>query len=37
MRTLIKAAAAIGIALLVSGCVVYPAPGPYHWHPYYWR
>lgn len=35
MRTLIKAAAAIGIALLVSGCIV--VPPPYHYHPYYWR
>jgi hypothetical protein len=33
-RNLFRAAAAIGVALLLSGCVIYPAGGGYH--PHYW-
>lgn len=33
MRRLIKTAAACGLAIMLSGCVVYPAWGPHHhWH-----
>jgi hypothetical protein len=35
IRTLIKTAAALGIAVMLSGCVVYPAWGPYY-HPHHW-
>lgn len=39
MFGLLRTASAVGLALLLSGCVVYPAYGP-HWHPrygYYYR
>jgi hypothetical protein len=36
-RTVFRAAAALGMMLLLSGCVVYPAgPGYYHSHSYGW-
>jgi hypothetical protein len=42
-RTLLRAAAGLGVVLLLSGCVVYPA-GPYYGggygyygHPHYYR
>ncbi len=33
--SLIKVAAVLGLAVMLSGCVVYPA-GPYY-HPYHWH
>jgi hypothetical protein len=35
IKHLITTAAALGLAIMLSGCVVYPA-GPYY-HPYHWR
>ena len=32
VKRLIKTAAAFGIAIMLSGCVVYPAWGPYYHH-----
>jgi hypothetical protein len=33
--------AALGLLIVLSGCVVYPAYGPppprYYYHPYYWH
>jgi hypothetical protein len=34
-RIILRTAAALGVALLLSGCVVYPA-GPYYYHPHYY-
>jgi hypothetical protein len=31
-RVLLRSAAALGVVLLLSGCVVYPAGG--YWHPH---
>jgi|HubBroStandDraft_2_1064218.scaffolds.fasta_scaffold700970_1 hypothetical protein len=33
-KPLIKAAAVLGLAVMLSGCVVYP--GHPYWHPYHW-
>ncbi len=33
---LLKAAGAIGMALLLSGCVIVPCCGGYYHHPHYW-
>lgn len=35
IKPLIKAAAILGLAVTLSGCVVYPA-GPYYYHPHRW-
>jgi hypothetical protein len=35
-KHLIRAAWAVGLAILLSGCVVEPAWGPYYHHPHYW-
>jgi hypothetical protein len=32
---LIRTAVAVGFAIMLSGCVVYPAWGPYY-HPHHW-
>jgi PBP1b-binding outer membrane lipoprotein LpoB len=35
IKPLIKVAAVLGLAVLLSGCVIYPA-GPYDYHPPRW-
>jgi hypothetical protein len=35
IKHLIRTAAALGLAIMLSGCVVYPAWGPYY-HPHHW-
>jgi hypothetical protein len=35
IKHLIRTAAALSLAILLSGCVVYPAWGPYG-HPHHW-
>jgi hypothetical protein len=32
---LVRTAVAVGFAIMLSGCVVYPAWGPYY-HPHHW-
>lgn len=34
-KRLIRVAGALGLAVLVSGCVIAPAWGPYHHHYYH--
>jgi hypothetical protein len=36
IKHLIRTAAALGLAIMLSGCVVYPAWGPYYHHPHHW-
>jgi hypothetical protein len=33
-KHLIRTAGAVGLAILLSGCVI--APAPYYWHPHHW-
>lgn len=35
MKNLIRTAGVLGVAVLLSGCVIAPAWGPYHHHRYY--
>ena len=35
VRYLLRTAAAVGLALVLSGCVIYPIGGPYY-HPHHW-
>jgi hypothetical protein len=35
-KYLVQAAGAVCLAILLSGCVVEPAWGPYYHHPHYW-
>jgi hypothetical protein len=35
-KHLIRIAGAICVAILLSGCVIEPAWGPYYHHPRYW-
>jgi hypothetical protein len=35
VKYLIKTAATLGLAIMLSGCVIYPAWGPYY-HPHHW-
>jgi hypothetical protein len=35
VKHLIQTAVALGVVFMVSGCVVYPAWGPYY-HPHHW-
>lgn len=35
MKRLLRTAAALGIAILLSGCVIVPAGPYYHHHPYW--
>ncbi len=34
-KRLIRVVGALGLAIMVSGCVIEPAWGPYHHHHYY--
>jgi hypothetical protein len=35
-KQLIRIVGAACLAILVSGCVIAPAPGPYWGHPHHW-
>jgi hypothetical protein len=35
VKNLLRTAAALGLAIMLSGCVIYPAWGPYY-HPHHW-
>jgi hypothetical protein len=35
-KRLIQTVAVLGLAVMLSGCVVYPAWGPYYGHPHHW-
>lgn len=35
IKYLIRSVAALGLAIMLSGCVIYPAWGPYH-HSHHW-
>lgn len=36
-KRLLRTVGALALAIVLSGCVVVPAWGPYYGHPHHWR